>query len=122
MPFDAIFHLASSEPTQSLSAFVISTHIVAPSVSVNCVAQRSEAAVCNLTIFQKPKEDPPLATVWFYTMLHLSKTQLATSGRFPRQKISGLDSKRRDAAGLKRYEPCPHGTEPSKPANLVKQR
>ena len=25
------------------------------------------------------------------------------------QRITGLDSKRRDAAGLKRFEPCPEG-------------
>ncbi|CAE7690777.1 CPK1, partial [Symbiodinium microadriaticum] len=44
------------------------------------------AGVANLTMFQKPKTSP-----------------------FPVQRITGLDSKRRDAAGLKRFEPCPEG-------------
>ncbi|CAE7661465.1 CPK1 [Symbiodinium pilosum] len=44
------------------------------------------ACINNLTIFQKPKNSP-----------------------FPVQKISGLDSKRRDATGLRRFEPCPEG-------------
>ena len=47
----------------------------------------SQAGIGNLTIFKPPKSEP-----------------------FEKQRISGLNSRRMDQVGLKRFEPCPAGT------------
>ena len=50
-----------------------------------------QAGVSNLTIFKAPNHQEP----------------------FEKQRISGLNSRRMDQVGLKRFEPCPAGRRQS---------